>query len=227
MKLLIDDANINKIKDTCLYYPIDGVTTNPTILSKQEADPVRTLGDIRNIIGNNRQLHVQVLSRETKEIEKEADMIVSKFGSNTYIKIPSVKEGFLAMQKLSRKGINITATAIYTPLQAFIAAKSGASYVAPYVNRIDNLGYDGVAVTLEILDMLRNNKFNTGVLAASFKNNNQILKLINKGVDAITCSSDTINKFVSDKNVNYAIDNFIEDFSDKVKGNKSFIDLLD
>ena len=145
MKLLIDDANLDVIKDIVSLYPIDGVTTNPTILSKAGENPKERLVKIREVIGEDKDLHCQVVAESKEEMKDQARKLVSLLGENTYIKIPSNGEGFKAMEELSKEGIKVTATGIYTPLQGFLAAKAGAKYLAPYVNRIDNLGYDGLA----------------------------------------------------------------------------------
>lgn len=105
---------------------------------------------------------------------EDADRILEELGSNTYVKVPSIPEGFKAMMALSKKRINITATAVYTPMPAFLAAKSGAAYAAPYINRIDNMGYNGIQVAKNIHDIFCNNGLQTEVLAANFKNSQQL-----------------------------------------------------
>lgn len=225
MKLLIDDANIEKIKEIYQYYLVDGVTTNPSILSKQKQSPKNVLSEIRKIIGQD-ELHVQVLSKNSKDIIKEAKLIVKEFGENTFVKIPSNKEGFKAMKELEKENIKVTATAIYSPMQAFLAMKAGAKYVAPYVNRIDNLGYDGLYVVKKIQNIIDSNQFETEILAASFKNSNQALDLIEYGVGALTCGVDVINKFVDDRNVDRAVEDFSKDFEKIDPNKKTMIDYL-
>ena len=140
MKLIIDDANIDQIKTIYEYYPVDGVTTNPTILAKSKRAPYEVLREIRGFIGGQAELHVQVVARTAAGMMEDAHRIVKELGENTFVKVPSVPEGFKAMMALNREGIAVTATAIYTPMQAFLAAKCGAAYAAPYINRIDNMG---------------------------------------------------------------------------------------
>ena len=152
MKFLIDDADIERIKALYRYYPIDGVTTNPSILAKCGRPPYEALRDIRQFIGNKAELHVQVVSTTAEEMVEEGRHIERVLGNNTYIKIPTIPEGLRAMQILRGEGYHITATAIYTPMQAYMAAKAGAEYAAPYVNRIDNLGSDGVTTTKKMQD---------------------------------------------------------------------------
>ncbi|MDO4661927.1 MAG: transaldolase family protein [Tissierellia bacterium] len=225
MKLLLDDANIKNIKEVYEYYKIDGVTTNPTILSKQGEKPLEVLKKIRNFIKDD-QLHIQVLSKDYDSIIKESNLIVKEYGNNTFVKIPANKGGLKAIKKIAKDGINVTATAIYSPMQAFLAMKAGAKYVAPYINRIDNLGYDGILVVKKIQNIIDANNFDTKILAASFKNSNQVLELIQCGIYGFTCSFDIMNKFVDDKNVDSAIDDFVNDFLKLDSNKKTMIDYL-
>ncbi len=192
MKLIIDDAHIEQIKKIYKYYPVDGVTTNPTILAATGRKPYDILKEIREFIGAAAELHVQVIARTAEGMVEDAHRIQKELGKNTFVKIPSVEEGFRAMKILKTEGAFVTATAIYTPMQAFLAAKAGASYAAPYINRIDNMGYDGVAIAQHIHDIFRNNNLNANVLAASFKNSQQLLELAEYGIGAATASPHVI-----------------------------------
>lgn len=225
MKLLIDDANIKNIKYLYEYFPVSGVTTNPSILSKNKKEPVEALIEIREFIGDD-ELHIQVLSDNAEAIVKESRFLKEKFGSNTFIKIPTNKEGLKAMSLLKNEETKITATAIYSPTQAFLASLAGADYLAPYVNRIDNLGYDGIETTIKIQNILDENNTDTKILAASFKNINQVLKLAEYGVATLTCSYDVFEKFIDDNNVNKAVDNFVNDFNKIDENKNSWIDYL-
>ncbi len=212
MKLIIDDAHIELIKRVYEFYPVDGVTTNPTILAKSGRNPYEVLKEIREFIGEGAELHVQAVSKEAAGMVKEAERIVSELGKNTFVKIPSVPEGFKAMKMLQEEGISVTATAVYTPMQAFLAAKCGASYTAPYINRIDNMGYNGIQVAKNIHDIFRNNQFKTEVLAASFKNSQQLLELCEYGIGASTVAPDVIEGLVKNQAITAAVDEFIKDF---------------
>ena len=212
MKLLIDDAHMDLIRHLYEFYPVDGVTTNPSILAKSKRNPYEVLKEIRAWIGADAQLHVQAVSREAAGMEEEAHRIVKELGENTYVKIPALPEGFKAMKTLCKEGIFITATAVYTPMQAFLAGKCGASYAAPYINRIDNLGYDGVQVAKKIHDMFRNNGLKTEVLAASFKNSRQLLELCEYGVGAATVAPEIMEGLVKNQTVTAAVEDFIRDF---------------
>ena len=226
MKLLIDDANLDAIKAIVALYPIDGVTTNPTILAKAGENPKERLIKIRELIGPDKDLHCQVVADSKEEMKDQARKLVKLLGENTYIKIPSNGEGFKAMEELSSEGIKITATGIYSPLQAFLAAKAGAKYLAPYVNRIDNLGYDGLAVAMRIQNILEANNFEAEILAASFKNSNQVLELVERGVGALTLGSAVFDGLVNDRNVDFAIKTFEDDFGKILEEGQTFSDIL-
>ena len=224
MKLMIDCADYDKIKEIIEFYPIDGVTTNPSILSKLRKNPYEILIQIRNLIGYDKELHVQVISKEIDNIIDEAYKICEVLGDKTFIKIPINKQGLKALIILSNKKFNTTATAIYTPIQAYLAAKAGANYVAPYINRIDNLGFDGVQVAKKIHNILKNNDFKTEILAASFKNSYQVLELCEYGISASTISTDVIDCLINSKDISFAINNFINDFEETYGKGKTMID---
>ena len=211
MKLLIDSADINEIKRLWEYYPIDGVTTNPSILASAKRPPYEVLREIRECIGEG-DLHVQTVADTASGMLADAMRIVGETGKNTYIKIPCVKEGFKAMKMLSSKGYRVTGTAVYTPLQAYLAAKCGALYVAPYVNRIDNLGYDGVESVKKMQNIFENHGYETKILAASFKNSMQVLELCEYGIGAATLAPSVIDSLVKNSEIESAVRAFRDDF---------------
>lgn len=225
MKLIIDDANIENIKKIYEYYPGSGVTTNPSILAKAGGNPLEHLLKIRQVIGED-ELHVQVLEDSAERIIKEAQFLTEKLGVNTYVKIPVNPEGLKAIKYLSKEKFKITATAIYSINQAYLAAEAGANYLAPYINRIDNLGYDGINIAKNIQKILNENKYETEILAASFKNSNQLIRLAEIGIGASTCSSDVIFKLIDDKNIDSAISAFKNDFSELDSSKKTWLDYI-
>ena len=211
MKLLIDDANIAKIKEISEFFPVDGVTTNPSILAKSGRPPFEVLSEIREFLGD-KELHVQVISADAEGIMKEAAKITEVLGKETFIKIPVTREGLKAMKALSADGYKITATAIYTPMQAYLAARAGADYAAPYVNRIDNLGANGVEHTKMMQDILRDKSCHTKILAASFKNSYQVQEMCAYGIGAVTVSPEIFENLIKNSSVNEAVTAFVRDF---------------
>ena len=225
MKLLIDDARLDAIKKIYEFYPVAGVTTNPTILSRIGGNPFDTLKKIRDFIGEDADLHVQAVSRRAEKIVDEARHIVKILGSNTFVKIPAVPEGFKAMKILLESSeILVTATAIYTPLQAFIAGQCGAAYVAPYVNRIDNMGYNGITVAQEIKQIFSANGMETEIIAASFKNSQQLLELSKCGVGAATIAPEVFAALVKNAAIDSAVEDFIGDFEQFAGKDKTMLD---
>lgn len=217
MKLIIDDANVEKVREVWDMYACDGVTTNPSILAKGGRKPYEVLKELREVVGPDGELHVQVMSRDAEDMIEEAKVIREKLGENTFIKVPATPQGMKAIKTLAAQGVNVTATTIYTPMQAFLAAKAGAKYAAPYINRIDNFGYDGVQVAMDIQDIFENNNLDCQVLAASFKNSQQVLELTKYGIGAATVSTDVINGLIKNAAIDAAIEGFEDDFA-KIAG---------
>lgn len=224
MNLFIDDADLAAIKEINEYYPVDGVTTNPSILAKAKRDPRETLKAIREIIGEDKIIFAQAVDLTYEGMIRDAHMIVELLGKNTVVKLPSTPTGFKAMMALKKEGIPTCGTVVYTPMQAYLTAKAGASYVAPYVNRIDNMGYDGVGVVKQIQNILENNSMDCEVLAASFKNSMQVLELAEYGVGNATCAADVIKGFVKNLAIDGAIQDFVDDFK-ALTGRTSMSDL--
>lgn len=224
MKLLIDDADLDAIRRIYDLYPCDGVTTNPSILAKSGRRPYEVLQEIRAFIGEEADLHVQVISRDAESMAAESRRIAQMLGRNTYIKIPAVPQGLKAMRILAGEDYRVTATAVYTPQQAFLAGKAGADFAAPYVNRIDNLGSDGIDTARRIHDLFRKNGMKTQLLAASFKNSWQVLALAEYGVGAATAAPAVIEGLMKDAAVDAAVDAFIADFENLCGSGATMLD---
>lgn len=212
MLVLIDNANLKEIEALYNDYPYDGVTTNPSILMKEHKNPFRVLKEIRALLPKDSILHAQVVSETTDKMVEEAHFMLNEISDDLYVKIPVTTDGLRAIHLLSREGVRITATAIYTPMQAFMAGKAGALFTAPYVNRLDNMGADGVLVAETIHDMFRIHSMETEVLAASFKNSQQILNLCRHGIGAVTASPDVLRALTYHDATFTAEENFTHDF---------------
>ena len=225
MKLCIDDADVKKIRHIYEFYPVDGVSTNPSILAKAGRPPYEVLREIRAIVGDG-ELFVQATSLKAESMLEEARRIVKELGGNTLVKIPCIPEGFKAMKALKADGIRFIGTAIYTPMQGFLAAKCGAEYVAPYINRIDNMGFDGVQVAKDIHDAITRSGLDSGLLAASFKNSQQVLELTKYGVKALTVAPDVIEGLVRNAAIDAAIEKFTSDFQGVAGVRRTMADCL-
>ena len=226
MQYIIDTARLDAIKKCAEFYPIDGVTTNPTIISKEHTGFTSLIRQIRDIIGPDKMLHIQTTETSADMIVKEAVALKDAVGGDFYIKIPVSPDGLKATMILSKMGIKVTMTAIFTQQQALIAAKAGASYVAPYINRLDSIVSDGVHVVEEIVQMFRVHNMKAKVLAASFKNVEQIHKVAMVGGHAVTINPDLFENLVYHPLTLYAVDDFDADWKE-VYGDKKIIELLE
>lgn len=212
MELILDTGNIREIQDLYTSLPIDGVTTNPSIVAKEGKPFTQLIEEISEVIGEDTPIHAQVLSTEYEEIIKEAQYI-SSLRKNIFVKIPVTKDGLRAIKELKKQNIKITATAIFTAHQGFLAAKAGADYVAPYVNRLDNISADGVGVVRDLVRIIDKYSMNTKVLAASFKNPQQVIDLMIHGVHSVTVPSDICKAMMNHPLTDWSVDKFIQDWT--------------
>ncbi|AOT68884.1 transaldolase family protein [Geosporobacter ferrireducens] len=225
MQYLLDTADVQAIQRAYDLYPVCGVTTNPTIIAKENRPFFEILRDIRNIIGNASMLHVQTLGKTAAEIVKEGEYLHEIVAGNIYVKIPVTAEGIKAIKILTSKEIQVTATAILTAQQALMAAVAGASYVAPYVNRIDNIAGDGVGVVAEIVELFNTYKLETKVLAASFKNIQQIHGVALAGAHSVTINGELMDGLLQHPLTDWSIDRFSCDWEGVYGKNKLVSDL--
>lgn len=213
MRLIVDSADTEKIRKMFEYYPVSGVTTNPTILTKSGKKPYEVLREIRGIIGPETDLHVQTLGEDADEIVHEATVIKRMLGEETFVKIPVTREGIKAIRICAHRFGHITGTAVYSTAQAYLAAEAGADYIAPYVNRIDNLSQNGVEVTKKIQNILGQYAGKTRMLAASFRNVHQVIELAEYGVYSATVDPDIIERMLTNDSVDAAIAKFSADMT--------------
>ena len=204
MEYYLDTADYGKIKEYVEDYNIKGVNCNPTIIIKDKAE-IKTL--IENV-PEGKETFLQVISDEVDKIIEETKALMS-LNENIIVKIPATANGLKAIKKLKEENIETLATAVYSVQQALMAANCGAAYVAPYVNRICNLEMDGVAVALQIQKVFKEQNVPCKVIAASFKNMDQVNKLMIGGVDAVTVGVDLMEKIVNNKNAAEASNDFI------------------
>ncbi|PLS08892.1 transaldolase family protein [Neobacillus cucumis] len=197
MKLYIDSADVKQISRINEYYPISGVTTNPSIIVRENRPFIELLKEIRQVIGHEKELFVQLIGDSAEEMIEEAKFINGKLAGNVVVKIPVTEEGIKAIRLLDSEKIPTLATTIYTSFQALIAAVAGAKYVAPYVNRIDNLTGNGVKVVSEINKLFNTYQLPTEILAASFKNVQQVHDVCLSGAKGATVGTELIEKFIA------------------------------
>jgi fructose-6-phosphate aldolase 2 len=227
MRIILDTANLEQIKYFNTYYPIEGVTTNPTILSREGGDVLALLKSIREIIGEDKELHVQVTESEYDKIVEEAKAIVKFLGNkkNTFVKIPATDVGLRATKALSDEGYGITVTAVLTAAQALLASNAGAAYVAPYVSRLENISADGVGTVSDIAEIFAVSGTKTQILAASFKTAKEVLDVAVCGCHAATVGSEVMEKLLAHPTTDTSIAGFAADWK-KAFGEKTILELL-
>ncbi len=225
MLYMIDTANTDSIRRCVDTFPIDGVTTNPTLVAKEKTSFLSLTQTIRQIIGDERMLHIQVTANEFEKIVQEAKELQNFLGGNLYIKIPISKEGLQAAMALKRMGMKVTMTAIFTQQQALMAAKAGADFVAPYVNRLDNIVSDGVNVVSEIVELFNYYQISSKVLAASFKNVEQVHKTSMAGAHAVTVNPEILESLIYHPLTICAIDDFTADWK-TAYGNQTILNMF-
>ncbi len=224
MLYMLDTANLSAIKHCNEFYPLAGVTTNPSIIAKEKTDFWPLVEEIRAIIGKEKMLHVQVTAKRAEDIVEEAKLLKSRLGGAFYAKIPISEEGLKATMLLNKLGIKVTMTAIFSPAQAMLAAEAGASFVAPYVNRLDNIIADGTGVVAEIVEEFNKHGLFTKVLAASFKNAEQVHRCALCGCHSVTVPADILRSLITLPMTDNAIAGFERDWA-SVYGAKTLREL--
>ncbi|GKH34579.1 fructose-6-phosphate aldolase [Muricomes sp. OA1] len=211
MEIILDTANLEDIRRYNDIYDITGITSNPTILAKEKAEFFPLLLEIRSIIGE-KQLHVQVTGSTCEEMLKEAEALTGRLGKDTYIKVPANEEGIKTMKVLKSRGNRVTATAIYMPQQAMLAASVGADYVAPYFNRMNNINVDSKKAIGDMAWLFEHNQIQTKIVAASFKNTQQVMDALMAGAQAVTVSPELYTQMVENPMIDSAIAGFAADW---------------
>jgi len=213
MEFLLDTANLEEIKKYTEILPLAGVTSNPSIVKKEgKIDFFNHIKEIRNIIGGDASLHVQVVARDYEGMIKDAETILEKIDKDVFIKVPVNEEGLKVIKKLKSQGVNVTATAIYTKFQGFLAITAGADYIAPYFNRMENLNIDSKAVINEFAKEIERSNSKTKILAASFKNVGQVNAAYESGAQAATIGPSIVKEAFLMPSIEKAVKDFTSDW---------------
>ena len=208
MEFILDTADLEAVKQLDELLTIEGVTTNPSIITKSGKTPEQVIKEFVEYLRPEQKFFVQVVSTDYEQMLEEARYICSLRPKNTYVKIPVTHNGYKAIKQLKSEGLGVLATAIYSADEAFLAATNGADYLAPYVNRMCNYG-DGIGQVLDLLQMLETQGFeNTKVIAASFKNVEQVHALIAAGIQSVTVPPEVIFTMIDHPGTKIAVDEF-------------------
>lgn len=215
MKFFIDTAKIEEIKEAAALGILDGVTTNPSLVSKTGKDFRSLLDEILAIVDG--PVSAEVISTDYDGIVKEARNL-SKIHKNIVVKVPLIKEGLKAVRTLSEEGIKTNVTLCFSPSQALLAAKAGASYISPFVGRLDDVSTNGMDLISQIVQIYRNYDYKTEVLVASIRHPLHLVEAALIGADVCTMPFDVINKLFNHPLTEMGLDKFLSDW--KKSGSK-------
>jgi transaldolase len=218
MKIFLDTANIKSIRHYSEMGMVDGITTNPTLLSKESGDPEEIMKEIVKIVQG--PVSLEVISTETNQIIKEA-YILKRYGSNVVIKVPMIPDGLKAVKKLKEEGIETNVTLVFSANQALLAAKAGASYVSPFIGRLDDMGNDGMNLIRDINQIFKNYQYTTKILVASIRHPIHVIESAKAGADVVTLPPDILGKMFLHPLTDKGLKTFISDWENLKKTNPS------
>lgn len=221
MKIFIDSADINEIREAADLGICDGVTTNPTLVAKIGKDFKSALHEIVNIIPG--PVSAEVISTDYSGMLKEAE-VLSKIANNIVIKLPLTTDGLKVCRVLSGKGIKTNVTLCFTVNQALIAAKSGATYISPFIGRLEDSGEDALQLLREIKNLYQNYKFETKILAASIRNINHVTQAALAGAYASTIPYKIFSQLYRHPLTEKGLAQFMEDW--KNSGQKPLLNFV-
>ncbi|MCL5027570.1 MAG: fructose-6-phosphate aldolase [Bacteroidetes bacterium] len=210
MKFFIDTANINEIKEAAALGILDGVTTNPSLVSKEGKDFRKLLDEILALVDG--PVSAEVISTDYNGIMKEA-VEYSKIHKNIVVKVPLIKEGLKAVKSLSDEGIKTNVTLCFSPSQALLAAKAGATYISPFVGRLDDISTSGMDLISQIVQIYKNYNYTTQVLVASIRHPLHLVEAALIGADVCTMPFEVINKLFNHPLTDIGLEKFLKDWN--------------
>lgn len=209
MKIFIDTANLEQIKEVNSWGVLDGVTTNPTLVAKEGCDFKKRIEDICNVVDG--PISAEAVSMDSDGMVREAREL-SKMHKNVIVKIPMTAEGLKAVKVLSKEGIRTNVTLVFSPNQALLAAKAGATYVSPFVGRLDDISHTGMDLVKDIVTILRNYDFKTQVIAASMRHPVHVTEAALAGAHVATVPYDVLKKMLKHNLTDEGIRKFLADW---------------
>ena len=209
MKIFLDTANLKSIRMYNDMGLLDGITTNPTLLSKEGGDPHKTMEEICSIIKGD--VSLEVVSPEYSGMMDEGRRL-RKYGNNVVVKCPMTPDGLKACKSLTAEGIPVNVTLVFSANQAVLAAKAGAKYVSPFIGRLDDIGQDGMGLIREIHQIFQNYKFKTQILVASIRHPVHVVDAAKIGADVVTLPPDVLGKMLKHPLTDIGLKNFLADW---------------
>ncbi len=209
MKFFIDTANIAEIKEANAMGMVDGVTTNPSLIAKEKRDFKEIITEICSIVDG--PISAEVISLDEAGMVREARDL-ARIHKNIVVKIPMTIDGLKAVRRLTAEGIKTNVTLIFSPLQALMAAKAGASYVSPFVGRLDDLAQEGMVLVEQLVEMYGNYAFDTEIIVASVRNPLHVLDAALMGADIATIPFNVLSKLAAHPMTDKGIKAFMDDW---------------
>ncbi len=209
MKFFIDTANTDEIRKAWELGVVDGVTTNPSLISKEKKDPIALYREICSIVDG--PVSAEVISTKTDEMVKEARAL-AKIHENIVVKIPMIEDGLRAVKRLTAEGIKTNVTLIFSPSQALLAAKAGATYVSPFVGRLDDISHTGMDIVADIQTIYENYVFDTQVIVASVRNPLHVVEAARIGADIATIPFSVISQLIRHPLTDIGLEKFLKDY---------------
>ncbi len=209
MQFFIDTADIDEIREAKRMGILDGVTTNPSLIAKTGRDFQSVVHDIcREVDG---PISLEVVSTEAEEMVKEAEGLAG-IHRNVVVKVPITVEGMKAMVSLSKKGIKTNCTLVFSPIQALLAAKAGATYVSPFVGRLDDISEDGMELVEKIIQIYDQYEIDTQVIVASVRNPMHVLRAAILGADVVTVPFQVLVQLAKHPLTDIGLKKFLQDW---------------
>ena len=214
MKIFIDTANIDEIEKANEWGIIDGVTTNPTLVARESKDFRTVINEILDIV--NGPISVEVISTDAEGMIKEA-LETSKWSENVVVKVPMIPEGLKAIKILSDKSIKTNATLIFSVNQALLAAKAGATYVSPFIGRLDDLGQDGMQMVRDLVGIYNLYDIKTEIIVASVRSPMHVMESAKAGAHVATIPFGVIEKMFKHPLTDSGLESFLSDWNNSQK----------
>ena len=218
MKIFLDTANLDSIRKFNDMGLLDGITTNPSLLSKEGGNPKDGMAEITKIIKGD--VSLEVVSTEYSGMIEEGKRL-REYGNNVVVKVPMTPDGLKACKSLSSEGIPVNVTLVFSPNQALLAAKSGAKYVSPFIGRLDDVGQDGMNLIKEIKEIFKNyeDDFKTQILVASIRHPIHVVEAAKIGADVVTLPPAVLDKMLQHPLTKIGLENFLADWEKLKAGN--------
>ena len=218
MKIFLDTANLDSIRKFNDMGLLDGITTNPSLLSKEGGNPKDGMEEITKIIKGD--VSLEVVSTEYSGMIEEGKRL-REYGNNVVVKVPMTPDGLKACKSLSSEGIPVNVTLVFSPNQALLAAKSGAKYVSPFIGRLDDVGQDGMNLIKEIKEIFKNyeDDFKTQILVASIRHPIHVVEAAKIGADVVTLPPTVLDKMLQHPLTKIGLENFLADWEKLKAGN--------